>query len=140
MRKLINFVFVLSMLAIIVYPAWLIYQHPEWMDTPTPVAELPVAGITSSTFVATGNSSAPLPPAPATPTTCPSMVNAAKGGDGALNLRAGPGTSFAVIDPLADRETVYVSNCADQWCAVSMIRDGLPVAGFVREEYLEICK
>ncbi|MFJ5489163.1 SH3 domain-containing protein, partial [Hansschlegelia beijingensis] len=52
----------------------------------------------------------------------------------ALNVRAGPGTSYPVIDTLPEGEAVNVLGCTGSWCEISMGAQG---TGFASASYLD---
>lgn len=74
-----------------------------------------------------------------TPADCLKVQSLPSGG-GSLNLRAGPGTGYAVRDVLADGQTLTKRGEADGWYSVSLLKvDGSRIYGFVRADYVEAC-
>jgi len=95
----------------------------------------------------------PAPPAPANalPTlekTLPTLANAAAclivralpGGEGNLNLRAGAGTSYAVLAVFQDGQTLTETDKSGDWYAVTAVVDGRTIAGYVHSDYVEVCE
>lgn len=89
----------------------------------------------------------PLPtldPAPTanvgSPTACAPHVRAAAGGDGALNLRDGPGTGFQVLVVLADGEGLEIVQKVDGWTRVKVTRGVIEFDGYVNSVYIEDCR
>lgn len=146
MQKAINFLFVIAMLAMVVYPAWYFYQHPEVLASLTP-EELPVA--TASPEIASSVPTLLATPAPeelpvATEEgfqpMCVTKVVAAPGGDGKLNVRHDPTTDSKVETVLHDGEDVVLGACVNGWCAAHVIQAGRAYLGFVRDEYVKGCE
>lgn len=79
-------------------------------------------------------------PSPTLDPSCPAHVRAAKGGDGALNLREKPSTSARVLLILADGEALSVVGGAGGWYEVRVTRDGTTLHGWVRADYVEACQ
>jgi hypothetical protein len=75
-----------------------------------------------------------------TPEICRPHVRAAAGGDGALNLRDGPGTSFQVLVVLADGDRLEIVQRVDGWTRVKFRRGVQTWDGYVNSVYIEDCK
>lgn len=55
---------------------------------------------------------------------------------GNINVRSGPGTSYAVVDRLTKGEYVIVKSCGAKWCAISHIgNDGYVSRALIYNPY-----
>lgn len=84
-------------------------------------------------------------PAESVPTLKPTLdtcliVRALPHGDGSLNLRAGPGTGYAVRAVLRDGQELTKRGASGGWYAVSAEVESSQMYGFVRAEYVEACR
>lgn len=139
-NKIVRGVFFALILAIIVYPAYYLYVHPELLATPAPIASSgPVvdAVAASETDVAILATATPI--ASIEPVRC-LVVHALPGGGGALNLRTGPGTTYAVIATLQDGQELIDTGNSGEWFAVRVVMDGTALSGFVHSSYVEACE
>lgn len=68
------------------------------------------------------------------------LVRALPGGEGSLNLRAGAGTSYAVLAVLHDGQTLVMDGQSGDWFAVTLVMDGRTIAGYVHSDYVEACQ
>lgn len=138
--KIFRGVFIFLLLAIILYPAYYIYQHPELLETPE---------IASSDLFEGDRKKEPILPLLATSESVASsetpapaclLVHALPGGEGSLNLRAGAGTSYAVLAVLHDGQTLVMDGKSGDWFAVTLVMDGRTIAGYVHSDYVEACQ
>ena len=60
-------------------------------------------------------------------------------GAGALNLRKGPGTSYAVILTFHDGQKLVMEGQKNGWFLVMAVMDGKEVRGWVNADYVETC-
>ena len=102
----------------------------EWSGVPTPAP--------SMTAVASSTPS-PVPSMTATypPDQC--LVVLAFEGDGALNLRTGPGTSYRVLTVLHDGQTLVMDGHSNGWYRVTAVMEGKTLKGWVNSGYVEAC-
>ena len=99
----------------------------EWNGVPTPIPSMTVM--------------AP-PPTPSMTATFPAdqcLVVRAFDGAGALNLRAGPGTSYRVLTVLHDGQTLVMEDQRNGWSLVMAVMDGKTLRGWVNSAYVEAC-
>ncbi|HPO87422.1 MAG TPA: SH3 domain-containing protein [Candidatus Hydrogenedentes bacterium] len=97
------------------------------MEGPTPTPSMTVAPTISPSMTATFSPSQCL------------VVRALAGGGGALNLRVGPGTSYAVITTLHDGQILVMDGVYGEWFGVRVVMDGNTKSGFVHSSYVEAC-
>lgn len=102
----------------------------EWSGVQTPAPSMTAPA--SSTPAPTPSMTATYPP-----DQC--LVVRAFEGVGALNLRTGPGTSYAVITTFHDGQVLVMDTERDGWYLVTAVMDGETLHGWVNSEYVEAC-
>ncbi len=138
-NKVLRGVFFALILAIIIYPAWFIYKHPELLATPSPIASsgLVIPAVfeteTEAPLLAT-----PSPIASSVEEMC-LVVRALPDGGGALNIRYGPGTSYAVITTLKDGQYLIEEGVSGEWFSVRIASSSNMVSGYVHSKYVKEC-
>lgn len=102
----------------------------EWSGVPT---------VTPSMTAPASATHAPTPSMTATyePKQC--LIVRAFEGAGALNLRKGPGTSYAVILTFHDGQKLVMEGQKNGWFLVVAVMDGKEVRGWVNADYVETC-
>lgn len=68
------------------------------------------------------------------------IVHALPSGEGMLNLRAGAGTSYAVVAVLRDGQNLEMNGRSGDWLAVTVLVGDEIFTGYVHADYVEDCE